>query len=311
MSTLDDVLLNGRGIERPFQCPAHGGDSPNSASVNVVKGVWYCYVCGASGTTDGKNKAPSMEALQLMLEPERLPRVYNEASLELYDVPVRWQTEHYWAKRFPQWLITQERLGQDPFSYDCTFPVRTPGGLLAGVGRRRSDEDVKKAEEDGSNPARYIYPRAWSASRTLHGWPSPIRRQVIVLVEGMADRLSLLECGIPAYAYYGSGLHHPQVELVLRMSPELVVLGGDMDDAGNKGSLRSRDALWKHVPTTRAVWPEKDPGECTPDQRIEAVLGAVTGAEYRVRQRTGDLLGSWITRVTDAINAFDATTEHK
>ena len=48
MSTLEEAIALGQGIERPFQCEVHD-DTNASASVNVLKGVWYCHACGASG----------------------------------------------------------------------------------------------------------------------------------------------------------------------------------------------------------------------------------------------------------------------
>ena len=53
MITLAQAVTNGTGIERKFNCPVHP-DATASASVNVAKGIWYCYGCHASGTVDGK-----------------------------------------------------------------------------------------------------------------------------------------------------------------------------------------------------------------------------------------------------------------
>ena len=114
-------------------------------------------------------------------------------------------------------------LGQDPFTSDATFPVHTPQARLAGVGRRKLDP--------GDGP-RYLYPKVWSASQSLFGvkaWSG--RHRVVVLVEGAADAVACWEVGVPALACYGAGLHLPQVELLARYAPDLVLAGFD-NDAG-------------------------------------------------------------------------------
>ena len=70
--TLEDAIAVGQGVERPCRCPVHD-DSQASASVNVIKGVWYCHACFASGTVDGK-KTPSVDSLKAMMEPEKIAR---------------------------------------------------------------------------------------------------------------------------------------------------------------------------------------------------------------------------------------------
>lgn len=294
---LDDAIATGRGVERAFKCDVHDGDNPVSASVNILKNVWYCYVCGARGTTDGKGKAPSLEALRAMTEPEAIARIYPESALDLYDVPPRWRAAHYWASRFPDWLIRYARFGQDPFTSEATFPVRDRQGRLAGVARRISDEAVAEAKAKGTNPSRYRYPRGWSASTTLHGWPTLERGHIIVLVEGVADWAALTECGIFALSHYGSGIHYPQAELVPRLNPPLVLLGQDADNAGEKGAMRTRQALGNLVPCARVRWPAKDPGDCTPQQRVEAVLETVAGSVYGDRYNADDLRVSFSSRI--------------
>lgn len=261
--TLDEVLANGRGVERPFCCPVHG-DSNASASVNVLKGVWYCYACGASGRTDGKTKAPSTADLEAMLQPEIGVRIYPEAYLELFE-----REDGYWQTRFPDWLCKAEQLGWDPFTGQATYPVRTPQGKLAGVVRRDPDGQPK-----------YKYPYRWSASTTLSGLGAP-RTDHVVLVEGRPDRVALAEVGIPALGAYGAGLHFPQVELLVRRAPSVVLIGFDMDEAGEKAAERTAELLRPHdIETRLVVWPAKDPGDCSPEQRVDAVAEAVGGRVY-------------------------------
>lgn len=210
-----------------------------------------------------------------MLDPEKSPRIYPESYLDLFDGGT------YWPSRFPDWLCWFARLGHDPFSGDDTFPVRTPQGFLAGVGVRQTNEHVAAAKEAGTNPSRYKYPYGWSASTVLGGADLVPRSPVLVLVEGYADACSLWEVGVPALCAYGSGLHLPQLEQIHRRAPSLVLMGQDMDEAGENGARRSMAWLKdSYVDTGRIVWPANDPAECSPEDRLEAVLGSVRGTEY-------------------------------
>lgn len=273
MSTLDEALTLGQGVERPFRCAEHD-DTTASASVNMLKGLWYCYACHAYGSI-GNVKAPSVSALTAMIEPETAGRCYPESWLELFAPPVSPAADHtYWATRFPAWLRWLFGLGEDPVTGDATFPVRTPQGVLAGVGRRRVDPDVQP---------RYLYPPRWSASRSMFGWPiqPKLRGDVLVLVEGAADAVAVAELGLPALACYGAGLHLPQRELVARAAPRLVLLGFDTDAAGVRATETTIRLLGDLVPSQWVAWPKKDPADCAVSERLAAIVDAVRVARYR------------------------------
>ncbi len=271
--TVEDALAQGQGVERPITCPVHE-DTHASASLNVLKGVWYCYACHSAGGLDAKH-VPSAEDLASMLEPEKEPRIYPESYLDLFD------SDGYWQSRFPDWVCWYARLGHDPLSGNDTFPVRTPEGLLAGVGLRVTNEAVAAAKEAGTNPSRYRYPYGWSASTTLGGIELIPKSKMLVLVEGYADACSLWEVGIPAVACYGSGLHWPQLEMIHRRGPKVICLGQDMDEAGVRGANRSGAWLKEtYDDVRRIVWPANDPAECSPEQRRKAVLASVCGKAY-------------------------------
>lgn len=267
-ATLEEALAFGQGTERPFRCTEHD-DTLASASVNVLKGVWFCHACQASGRVDNK-KPPRIEELQAMLEPEVAVREYPEAWLELFTQP----GPKYWDNRFEPWVTHLLRMGHDPFTGDATFPVHTPAGQLAGVGRRHLTEEKQ---------ARYLYPRRWSASVTLFGtnglYPA---LPVVCAVEGAADAASVWEVGCPAVGVYGSGFHMPQVELMVRYRPKLILLGFDMDEAGEKAVTRAFKQLHRIAPLKRVYWPKKDPADTPRRLRREALLKAVTASQYGV-----------------------------
>lgn len=275
--TLGDALAFGQGVERPFRCEVHE-DSMASASVNVVKGVWYCHACHATGAVDSK-KAPSVEALQAMIRPEKIGRIYSPAFLELYETPV------YWLTRFPDWLCHTLQLGEDPFTGDATFAVHTPEGLLAGVGRRK-----QVVEEKAS---RYLYPRNWSSGSTLFGTAGRYQRhEIIALGEGAADAAAIWETGCPGLAVYGAGLHMPQRELLARYAPRLILLGFDMDEAGERAVTNAYKMVGRMAAIKRVRWPAKDPGDTPLEERREALYSAVRAAGYGV-----DVLPRWAQTV--------------
>jgi hypothetical protein len=294
--TLTEALASGQGIERPFRCEAHN-DTHASASVNVVKMVWYCYACHESGGVDKKKKAPEIDALlELMISPDRIGRIYPEAYLRLYDNP------GYWLGRFPAWLCSEMGLGEDPFTGDGIFPVHTGEGRLAGVGRRHlfaEEVGEAKIKVEGT---RYLYPKAWSASQTLFGtrgrWTT---HPVIIMVEGAADATAIWEVGAPGFAVYGSGVHLPQVDLVYRMAPKLILLGFDMDEAGEKAVSRAFGDLSRIAPVARVRWPRarKDPAATPYATRKEILHRAVADAGY------GDVVPQWTAWRRDAQLRYD------
>ena len=273
--SLEEVLAHGEGVERPFRCQAHD-DSVASASVNVDKMVWHCFACQASGRVDPKLRTvPSTDDLIGMLQPEKAVRNYADAYLELFC-----DHDGYWNTRHDPSVSHALGMGTDPFTGDATFAVHSPRGTLAGVGRRRKDP------ADGP---RYVYPRKWSAARTLGGTmgrftPAPI----VCLVEGMADAAAVNETGCVGLAVYGSGLHVPQVELLARYNPAVVLLGFDMDEAGERGVTGAYKLLGSRYQLKRVHWPAKDPGESTIDQRTKALVKAVTATDY-----VGDYEHEW------------------
>ena len=264
--TLEEAISQGQGIERPFRCPSHD-DRQASASVNVLKGVWFCHACQAKGKTTGK-AAPKIDDLLALMEPEKAARPYPEAYLEMF----LWAGPKYWDTRLPPWLTYALQMGEDPITGDATFPVHTPSGTLAGIGRRHVDAEKGK---------RYLYPPHWSAAQSLFGMGGKWRHvDVITLVEGAADTAATMETGCQAFGVYGSGLHLPQIQLLARVQPRLILLGFDMDEAGEKAVSRAFSQLGRMAELKRVYWPENDPNECTVEQRSRALLKAVSHAEY-------------------------------
>lgn len=281
MTTLEEAVALGRGVERPFRCHEHD-DSSASASVNVVKMVWVCYACQAKGVVDGK-RVPTTDELLAMLEPEQACRELPQAWLDVYS----WGG--YWLDRFPDWLCWYLSLGEDPWTGEGTYPVHTPGGRLAGI--------AKRSAMAGPGP-KYLYPPVWSASRSMFGsrgrWPV---QDYLVLTEGAADTAAVLEAGVPALACYGAGLHKPQVALVKAMRPQLVLCGFDMDEAGERATAQSYEALSEFTEVGFITWPGKDPAESPVEARLEAILEAVVPTHYGAWDTVASAADGWLETI--------------
>lgn len=291
MTTLEEALAEGRGTERPFRCPSHD-DTTASASVNVLKMVWFCHACHAKGAVDSK-RVPKVDELLAMMEPERTARQYPDAWLETF---LDWDTRIYWDDRFPRWVTWNLGMGHDPFTNEPTFPVHTASGILAGVGRR-------KQLAEGEKGARYWYPSSWSASGTLFGRGHRVEPMpVVCLVEGAADTAAVTQTGVPALGTYGAGLHLPQVEILAQHRPKLILLGFDMDDAGEKAVTRAFSQVGRMAELKRVYWSKGDPADTPLDERRRNIAKAVGSSDYGSSSTT--LQQHWLERLEQMIGRF-------
>lgn len=225
--SLQEALTRGRGRERSFRCPVHG-DHTASASVNVAKGVWVCYACGAKGRID---EVIESEGYQFLEEVSDLmgdeQRTYPESWLDQYDSMIH----PYWQTRFTDEAIKAWRLGWD-FSWmfagtvreaPC-YPMRDIEGTVLGVVHRSLAQDGPK----------YVYPYGVEKSELLFGLHVGDYQPSVVLVEGAMDVVACWEAGISAYGLYGSSLSVAQLTLLSRAVSRRVVLALDNDQAGQR-----------------------------------------------------------------------------
>ena len=259
--TLAEALRFGRGVERPFLCPEHG-DSRPSASVNTVKGMWFCYTCHAHGTLTGEARLaePDYQAMKLWLAKKMDEgRIYPEAWLDRYDAgPVH----PYWLERVGEAASREFRLGSDPDSEAVTYPLRDPQGRVLGIVRRSLGETGPK----------YKYPLGVDVGRLLFHYTTD-HREAVVLVEGALDAIALWSVGIDAFAIYGSRLSQEQVHLIDRIDPEYVYTCYDLDKAGWTAHCETERAF-RHRLVSRLTWPRGwggDIAEISEDRRRSVV----------------------------------------
>ena len=94
-----------------------------------------------------------------------------------------------------------------------------------------------------------------------------------MLGEGYADAAAGWEVGCPSYSTYGSGVHAPQVELIARMNPKLILLGFDKDDAGERAAEQAFESCGHLCDLARVDWQEyKDPAEVPLQRRREILM---------------------------------------
>lgn len=259
--SLDDAITHGRGAERPFNCTEHD-DSNASASVNVDKGVWYCYACGASGGVDGAVVKP--DAALKILRGEQHPRYLPESWLDAFDSA---GPSPYWAQRVGEGTASHFRCGTDPMTGEPTYPVRLLDGRIVGTVRRSSGDGPK-----------YMYPYGAPMSRCL--FHAGTGNRAILLVEGAGDVMSMHRDGIPdglvVAGVYGAGVHHPQATWIAEKGFRRVLLGFDMDRAGQMACDRTAElARGLGVLSTRIEWSAKDPGDMEPGEAMSVVMDSL------------------------------------
>jgi len=259
--TLAEALLYGRGVERPFLCPEHG-DSRPSASVNVVKKVWFCYTCHAHGDLTGEARLaePDYTVMRLWLDKKIAEgQIYPEAWLDRFDAG---EVHPYWVQRVGTAAAREFRLGSDPDEEAVTYPLRDPRGQVLGVVRRALG---------GAGP-KYRYPTGVDVGRLLFQY-TPAYRDAVVLVEGALDAIALWNVGVEAFAIYGSRLSEYQVHLIDKIDPTYVYTCYDLDKAGWTAHCETERAF-KHRMVTRISWPKGwggDIAELSEDRRRHVV----------------------------------------
>lgn len=257
--------------EWPSHCfhPAHKDRSP-SASVNVEKGLWVCYSCGAGGRVDSLLRGvriadPSpdrnLEAVEEALSGDLPPRTFPESWLGLYLAGDR---PDYWRSRFSDSAIDHFGLGFDYETGCPTYPLRNEDGALIGLVRRRLQPEGPK----------YVYPKHIKTHDLLFGWEHAAREQRVVLVEGAMDVVALWEAGVVALGCYGSRLSQRQADLIAHLWPQEIVCAFDMDAAGTQATKRVLVLLGEKFMVSQALWsPEeaKDVAELSIPRRREVI----------------------------------------
>jgi DNA primase len=271
--TLQEALTMGKGTERMFCCPVHN-DSHASASVNVNKGVWYCYTCHAKGKVEGFVDVDPRNLLEELLSLEEEIRIYPEGWLDIYDSP----DDRYWSERFSKEAIVQFRLGRDRGVDVPTYPLRDPNGRVLGVVARNTEIGAPK----------YKYPRGVKTSNLLFNMninsagmylvPTESPLNGPILVEGAMDVVAVWEAGFDALACFSARLYEKQIGLLQKAGVDVVYLAYDLDKAGKLARIEATEKLESvGIKAVQIDWDEKykDIAEIPLDERKTLLVSYV------------------------------------
>ena len=184
-------------------------------------------------------------------------------------------------------LERQDKSGHyDRFRNRAIFPILNEGGKVVAFGARALDGSEPKYLNSPETPV-------YQKGRTLYGlsWAKDaVRREGrIVLVEGYLDVARAIESGVAEVAATcGTALTTNHARLLRRFT-ENVVMNFDQDEAGQKASTRSAEALLEESLQVRVV--ELPAGE-DPDSYLKTA-----GAEaYRQRLTAAPVYMEWLVR---------------
>ena len=258
---LADAVKTGSGVERSFRCDVHD-DKNASASVNVDKGLWVCFSCGASGRVDAKALTPTLNNALKLMTTEVTPPPLPEEWLGWFNST---RPSPYWVNRVGDMTALKYDTGTHPYTGAPTYPIRDAAGNILGI--------VQRLEGDGP---KYLYPAGVSVSHHLFGFHlindlDPVRK--VIVVEGASDVMELAaHCPKDVYVVgcYGAGLHAPQVALLNHLMPGEIVLAFDNDQAG-QFAMKREYGLSSLIELLKYEWPDgvKDAGEASKETRLE------------------------------------------
>ncbi len=169
------------------------------------------------------------------------------------------------------------RLGQTMDDEYATYPLRTNGGDVLGVVRRK----LFMAPDEKN---KYLYPYETDVSKLvfdIHRMSS----DTLIVTEGATDAMACYEAGFDmAVAVYGARLSYAQRIQILKYAPKLLLVGFDQDVPGDQGYARIKEALGTDVQVRRMCWSQayKDLASMPLDYRRE-LLGEIVATEEKTR----------------------------
>jgi DNA primase len=189
-------------------------------------------------------------------------------------------------------LERQDKSGHyDRFRNRAIFPILNEGGKVVAFGARALDGSEPKYLNSPETPV-------YQKGRTLYGlsWAKDaVRREGrIVLVEGYLDVARAIESGVAEVAATcGTALTTAHARLLRRFT-ESVVMNFDQDEAGQKASQRSAEALLEEALQVRVV--ELPAGEdpdsylksAGPEAYRQCLAGAPVYMQWLVRRAAGE-----------------------
>lgn len=280
------------GEEWQCLCPYHEDTSP-SFSLNVRKGLFICYACGAKGTVDSladhlSADRPEGEEISVSDVRDKIARLHQNLPRRRFlppDMPKAYQLGNYremWTERgiTSDTVFDLFSLGYDVLEDELIIPVHAPDSrrLVSYIRRRRNPEP---------HQPKYLYQKNFKISENLFGsWQARTVEPMagvpaIAVTEGSIDTLALWQAGVPSVALLGARCSPAQAKLIRALSPVFLVAMTDHDTAGKQAEEQLESIL--HGTGIRVViptyWPLgcKDPADMTDDQRYRSFMSALDG----------------------------------
>lgn len=279
-------------------CPFHGDTSP-SMSVDLAKGKFYCFGCGAHGDAYDFVKLvhPEYSDLNVVLEIEKIIRSKKIQKIQFQKKEAKKinrkqalaeAVDYYYGLSEMDWNHVQDLKGEEIIGYmkkrgfsrcdlnvaDCRitsnkkypmiFPILDNGAFKGWV--------CRTMDKDAEAGAKYLYNKGFWKRGTLCGTYE--ENNIVFVCEGFLDYLSLKTRGgiHNVVALLGWHISDIQIEKLKGKGVKQVVCALDnpcIDKSGKKGL----ELLSKHFKTVPFFYPKnkKDAGDMTKQEIKESV----------------------------------------
>jgi 5S rRNA maturation endonuclease (ribonuclease M5) len=236
------------GGEYQIICPLHDEHRP-SCSINVDTGKWICFAgCGAGDLqllVKLMRKTTASEA-RTFVEQHGMYRIPTPSDLFKHvvvdeDKPLPEIPFPFEKGRVPKWVykrgINKESLIRWEAGVDdkagLALPVRDANQRMVGWVLRQRVAEPK-----------YLYYPGMKKSKVLFGQHLlPEHVDVLYVVEGSLDAISLDQYGYSVVSLLGSMISAAQVNLLRNIKADKIVLVLDNDEAGQKGTKKGLTQL--------------------------------------------------------------------
>jgi hypothetical protein len=233
--------------QRRFLCPYCGANKPRDAahrslSLNAQTGRWICHRCGERGLLSDFSAVSQNRAAQIATT----IGLYRNAESR-FDWQRTWEKSvnlcnspgaaYIQARGVPAALARLAGVRYSTRWYRrpaVLFPIRDQGGTLIAVsGRFICERNALKTMTGGTR------------SLGVFSAPGALKSEVIAVVEGPMDALSLAFCHLPAVAMMGTSWPDWLLEAI---ADKQVLIATDADTAGDEVAGRLIEALAADTP---------------------------------------------------------------
>lgn len=283
-------------------CPFHGDLNP-SMQIDLDREYFYCYGCGAHGSTYElvKGFEPELNAIEVYKKISNIVKNTDEFSINTdssntttykrlnyaegiilardyyYNLPeTKWYrakeeafgAKHYMLKRgfTSKTLINSGAKATYNVNYPIIFPL-LENGIFRGYVMRTNNPEVESRRK-------YMYNSGFRRRSTLAG--HYVKEQPVLIVEGFLDCLAARQLGVKnVVAILGWKISAEQVEKLRKKNIRTIICGLDNDEVGNNGyAYLKRIAKVNNFTIKRIRYPKhiKDFGDLLKDEGAAKIV---------------------------------------